>query len=354
MCGLLLALQLQHLDLYFNVGLPSAPAQDDGSLAVESSHNCLQQLTYLKLDVPNLKVNSSTMPAPCNLPDLQHLDLRRVTWDPQLLCTMSKLQDLSLDDLKVTTEAALSGSVGLQQLTQLVLGLSGLGELSATACAALTASSCLHVVDISCSMPDGAWQHIFAAGRSKPFLTKLCLCSRACPIGEDLCSLVQCCPALAELYLGRYGRIPGISLSPLLALTSLTHLSTVDNAVSEQSVCVLAQLPQLVKLSVYFHGQCSDLSILQLTALRQVTSLELTSGCSDRAILTRYLNHFVQVSGRGSAAITHDTAKPSRFVKFTIRFLLLETAMYAPLYVCLPSMLVTTRARAEQSGACNK
>jgi hypothetical protein len=84
---------------------------------------------------------------------LQHLELHRVGWFP--------------DDATGVGEL-LSQLQDMQQLTRLVLpeSLYFAGGSPPAAYAALTAGSKLQRLDIRyCTLPAGAWQHIFPAGR---------------------------------------------------------------------------------------------------------------------------------------------------------------------------------------------
>lgn len=124
---------------------------------------------------------------------LQHLDLGGCSvaggaaGAAQLLCELQLLQQLTCLQLAGTLAAVEDGVP------------------HAAAYSALTASSKLQRLDISSNtLPAGAWQHVFPAGRRLPHLETLLISGAKLPSGDpaaapDFSRVVSCCPGLRNL-----------------------------------------------------------------------------------------------------------------------------------------------------------
>lgn len=259
----------------------------------------LQHLSSLELHLaPHLAFSTSTTPV---LTSLQHLEL--FCWrdlEPDLLASLSRLRDLNLNAWasKHSSEDAVAAFLGaLSQLTGLtalqlqhVLQLQdnllpNVGpaapqqQLDPAACAALTASTLLQRLHVSCAtLPEGVWQHTFPTGRLLPNLRELQLSGITALLGDaELLLLVQACPGLTALLLKRALQT-GVSLAPLLQLKQLRDLE-LQHIHGDSESGVLAQLTGLVRLHDS-HGHLSAQGLLKLTALRQLTHLHIH--CSSR------------------------------------------------------------------------
>lgn len=138
------------------------------------------------------------------------------------------------------------------------------------------------------ALPAGCAAHLLAAGRVYPLLQELLLT----PHGDagnvysgdythvpqvfgagDMGRLVACCPNLESL------RIPGtvqrdVDFSPLLQLPRLTELSLAGDAIDDDvAQGVLRRLTQLRQLEVVCSNGLTDVGMLALTSLRQLTYL---------------------------------------------------------------------------------
>jgi hypothetical protein len=207
----------------------------------------------------------------------------------------------------------LCGMARLQQLTQLVLHTKGpVWPPAGPAYSALTASTnleCMSLVDTY--LPLGVWSHVFPAGRKLPHLT--CLTSRVPEDDEriyevdgvtppqwgaaDIAGLVSCCPNLSGL--DSLPLQPGLSLSELHKLTTLTWLSVECNSddvmLVEGTVKGLAALTHL--RSLLFRTDCAEfargdlLPLTRLTALRSLfCSLPSDTDDDDMSFSTLQVN----------------------------------------------------------------
>ena len=218
--------------------------------------------------------------------------------EPDVLAGHTRLQRLQLQHCVLHSDhpsrvrvVQLLGHV--QELTQLThLQLQGtlisVEPPAALAYSALTASSRLAVLDISCCvLPVGVWRHIFPAGRQLQQLRSLHIsqvrepfaASAAAPEGSRL---VSCCPGLQSLDM--HGLQCGSEvLGPLQGLSGLRTLLLADpcvgalndNALAEaggrgfEAVC---QLTGLRELSLQEPDTPEGL-LLKLAQLQQLTRL---------------------------------------------------------------------------------
>lgn len=157
---------------------------------------------------------------------------------------------------------------------EMPLGSAQQGELTPAACAALTASSALHTLRLQhAELPEGAWLHMFPAGRTMPVLRQLHLQDTTQPLSDtDFELLVRCARGLTSLTLSRvlHSRV---SLEPLLQLTGLKELE-LRHLHGDSGARVFAQLTCLRRL----HNDDSNLSpagLMRLTALKQLTHLHM-------------------------------------------------------------------------------
>jgi hypothetical protein len=185
---------------------------------------------------------------------LTHLELPwGVLFDSGVLAGKTRLHHFSLPQGRITGGAAgvaqlLSGLQHMQQLTHLVLTnawdavMRGTplqqheGHSPAAAFSALTASSKLQLLDISrCTLPVGAWQHMFPVGRQLPHLLSLDISWVEDQSGGDADApegsrLASCCPSLQSLHMEglecRAGQL--LALSELTGLSQLPELTQCD------------------------------------------------------------------------------------------------------------------------------
>jgi hypothetical protein len=203
-------------------------------------------------------VDSSMLSGMQNLTRLElSLAGEKLELEPGALAGQTKLQHLCLDACDIVGDAAgfaqlLSSLQPLQQLTHLSLPDVEGSSPSASAYAALTASSKLQHLDISgCTLPAGVWQHVFPTGRQLPNFQSLNIALVRQPTAdnpyEDAPRLVSCCPGLQSLQLWSLRR----SAKLLASLQGLSGLHTLrcgwDNATAQavQAVCQLTGLREL-------------------------------------------------------------------------------------------------------------
>ena len=265
----------------------------------------LQQLTYLELADVEIHGPDKASPAlqplqamtrlvdlrlqcytwtPINasmLSGIQHLtriQLCRSSVEPGALAGKTQLQHLELAACHVPGGAAgtaqlLSHLQPLEQLTHLNLTRSvqdvWADTPSASAFAALTASSKLHHLDISCNtLPAGVWHHMFPAGRQLAHLTALNITGALHPSGQYAAApegrLLSCCPSLQSL------KMMSLQLEGLLReLLGLSGLRTLVVTGGPDNLLQLTQLKQLTSL-MFYGGE-----YLELTCR---VSCEVTSG----------------------------------------------------------------------------
>jgi hypothetical protein len=209
--------------------------------------------------------------------------------EPSVFADLPQLQQLVLYDVDIAGAPAtlLQELERLQQLTRLSLSEvldSDTAPAPVPAYSALTASSrlqCLALYD--CTLPPGAWQHVFSAQR--PELQELMVadCGRFSAL--DVESMVSAGPGLRRLerrdWRGstlyaqpqQMSQLVPAAVVPLSRLSQLSglHLSGVDDAVAG---AVLAQLSGLCSLSMWSNSsRLSVAGLLALTTLHQLTSL---------------------------------------------------------------------------------
>lgn len=284
-----------------------------------------------------LDLSSNSLSALSRFSHLQHLTITYgVHLDPRSLShllhlTHLELSDIDLaktdpqDDSKPLGSAAMLDAVAcLQELQVLQLspGLLPTPHAPVERYSALTASSHLTFLSLyHCQLPAGAAAAMFPCGRllaglralrmpqppagqrpcsaeilngRSPFLSgqaasilraardnsgassSSAMRSGGVPFGPgSIASLASCCPNLQQLWLTA-AIAADVDLTPVQHLTGLTELQlggpVVDDAVSEGLLCGLTQLQRLDLL------QCprfTDAGLVFLTALRQLTSLQV-------------------------------------------------------------------------------
>jgi hypothetical protein len=160
------------------------------------------------------------------------------------------------------------------------------GNPPAAAYSALTASSKLVHLDIGyCNLPAGVWQHIFPAGRQLPYLQFLYITFLRHPGGDEGMpptgsTLVGCCPSLQVLDICGL-QYSAALLATLQRLTELTGLSTLylgNYDYYGEGLEVVCQLTGLRELFLHFPSSTQHRLLLQLTQLKQLTSLDF-EGC---------------------------------------------------------------------------
>jgi len=285
--------------------LGSASSPQWREAALEGVHQ-LQHCKQLEVSSPALLFSLASTPDVGRIRSLQVLKLKECRVDPGLLPGLTQLLTLHLASVTLQTSAAGTAAVALldalaslKQLQDLAIrhvvgdSRTAIGGLDwpppSPAYAALTASSQLQVLELyQLNLPEGACQHMFAAGQQLPKLERLViewlppdmrsgydgmLCS------EDIACLVSCCPNLRSLDLNVQ---PDAHLADLPQLSALTALEVTGT--SEDAIKNIAGCTGLLKLSL---ASDSDWGIaiqqqwlLPLTALRQLTGLACNS-CDD-------------------------------------------------------------------------
>jgi hypothetical protein len=263
------------------------------------------------------QLNDGTVPTLASLTAMQHLRIlssRRGHNSshvlPQFLASMQNLRVLQLqgvnrDALPVLLEV-------MPALTQLEdLEISGVprewppfadadaDEQPALQYSALLPSSpvlrrvVLHGVADTYYLPSGCAAQLFAPGRMFPGMHELRLTDTKSNLqayedivfdpeqvpyvfeAEDLSRLVTCCPNLKTLCVP--GTVqPGADFAPLLQLHAFTHLGLRGAAVTDDTAAsVLRQLTGLQHLDITCSQGVTDVSLLSLTTLKQLTRLQL-------------------------------------------------------------------------------
>jgi hypothetical protein len=199
-----------------------------------------------------LQAASSSSGGSWQLPNLQELSLYDTDFcDPAVFSCMPNITHLRCAKHE-WLEDVLPVLPQLPQLQKLELHVV-LGDAPAEDYAALTANTQLRSLDLrGCWMASTAAQHMLAAGRVLPHLTKLCICThelwadeeepgkmfpKRVPEGQmetqmslvlgpaDVAQLVRCCPMLQELrMLMLTADVTVDDLAPLLQLTVLRCL----------------------------------------------------------------------------------------------------------------------------------
>lgn len=124
---------------------------------------------------------------------------------------------------------------------------------------------------------------MFPAGRRLPALTSLKFCADCvdnksilrgwCISGTELRSIADACPALQSVHLGsvlQHGSVP-----VLLELQSCRDLTVEGAAFSDAALAVVTQLTGLSRLMWKKAPGFTDEGLQQLTALRELTTLQL-------------------------------------------------------------------------------
>jgi hypothetical protein len=221
------------------------------------------------------------------------------TLEPGALAGLTQLQHLA-----VVAFSTAGGSAGvaqllyhlqhMQQLTHLDLSFtlrSGSPSVeaevsSAAAYSALTASSKLRHLNIGfCTLPAGAWQHMFPAGRQLPQLQVLdirvstsCMMARAFSAAEGS-RLVSCCPGLQSLTMAGLQRSAEL-LAPLQGLSGLQALNLGAPACCSDALEGVRQLSRLRRLSICDRSEEEEL-LQQLPQLKQLTYLHYNNATAE-------------------------------------------------------------------------
>jgi hypothetical protein len=276
--------QLTYLDL------SSCHLQPDGLEHLSG----LTNLQYLRMHGPNAPITARMLSGAARL---TRLEVSAADIEPGCFAGKPKLREIVLKGCRVEDKESvpvelLSSLPQLHQLTYLKLWSTlGLDKMApAEAYSALTANSKLQHLDIThCTLPVGAWQHIFPAGRQLPHLRELMLKSLYHPeglnpdgppaIAPEGSRLVSCCPGLQLLCMMGL-QCSSELLSPLQRLSGLTALQLYPPHWSNRflsQVDVVSQITGLRDLQVADYSP-SDGLLLQLTQLRQLTQLSYQRG----------------------------------------------------------------------------
>ena len=224
-----------------------------------------------------------------SMPLLTRLDLDKCDLEDGIMAGKTRLQHLSLVRCDSSDGAAgvselFSHLHHLQQLTTLCLAQSFWvveeGSPPAAAYSALTASSKLvELILTEIKLPEGAWEHVFPAGKQVPHLKTLDVSWPQQLDGNDEfvpegSRLVSCCPGLQALNIVG----PCYTAELLAALTGLSGLHTLHLHLcgpAEEGLQRVCQLEGLRELLVTTNDHFPDNKglLLQLTQLKQLTSL---------------------------------------------------------------------------------
>jgi hypothetical protein len=298
--------------------------------------NLPASVTMLQLAWRGSRLSSSTVPALARLPCLQHfvLDARGSKgFAPSLISCMQLLRVLSLTGAMVSDiqehDDQAAAAAPLRRLLDALPQLSKLETLAVvsmsqdevqplpahhTAKYAALLSASAHLTQLQLCwgaqrwlLPDGCWQHVFAAGVQLPQLKELwvglpksvlhdreiehqelaeMMAATAPSFGPgDLGRLVRCCPGLE--YLSIPGMTPeGVDIRPLTALTALTGLLVSGEAVRDDAIsAALAPLTRLQQLQIYQAPDMTDQGLLALSALRQLSKLAAWECGISKAVL---------------------------------------------------------------------
>jgi hypothetical protein len=215
--------------------------------------------------------------------------------NPVALASMTLLTKLELRFSNVAagvaagvdgTISAFLGAVrGLRQLEDLEVFCSEsiLRAAEPRACSALTAASQLSYLDI-CSefgqpLPATVLQHMFLAGKQKPLLKYIGICSRndcwdkGFITTAELSSLVAACPALFCLDLTRV-LAADADVSSLLKLPQqCQHLGVGGQVFGDEAAGLVAQLTQLQQLFWTGSPGLTNAGVAKLTALHMLYTL---------------------------------------------------------------------------------
>jgi hypothetical protein len=231
---------------------------------------------------------------------------RAMLLEPGALTGHTQLQHLTVSGCSYFQEGEaeagelLSHLQKMQQLTYLDLGSEGASHqepsVPVAAYSALTASSKLQHLDISCCMlPADAWQHIFPAGRQLPHLQTLIINQVRHPSGAavapEVSRLISCCPGLQTLLMA-YMQYSSELLAPLVGLSSLSELSlrpADDSPEFGQGMEVVSQLTWLRRLKLSGCSKREGL-MLSLTQLQQLTYLELQEPNTTAMVLQNHVS----------------------------------------------------------------
>jgi hypothetical protein len=204
-----------------------------------------------------------------------------------VLAGKTQLQHLAvgyiIDGSSAGVTKLLSHLQHIQQLTCLSLDCTLKAIAPAADYSALTASSNLRLLDIrDCTLPAGAWQHVFPSGRQLPQLRVLAIGEVHTPEGPAAAPegsrLVSCCPGLQTLSMQQLQYNSDL-LAPLTGLSSLQELSLEPKNSLGEGLEVVCKLTGLRRLELELPVEAGD-QLLQLTQLQQLTHLEYT-GCMD-------------------------------------------------------------------------
>jgi hypothetical protein len=269
-------------------------------------------LTKLHFDWGSFQgISGSTVPALLQLTALQelHIAARMSTGIRPAFCS-------SMLQLRHLTLVESFDSIAVQQLLEVVPRLSSLQSLSIcnesaatrqlpasdlARYAAILPPSVQHLTQLElCCMnggllPPGSLQYVFAAGLQLPQLKRLVLGlpekelelpfddffrdtfgeMRHCVGSSELRQIVNCCPALEQLWLA--GALqPNADLSPLLQLTQLACSVTGGDAVDDRAVAtVVAKFQGLRRLELYCCKGVTDRSLLFLALMFRLTALRV-------------------------------------------------------------------------------
>jgi hypothetical protein len=144
----------------------------------------------------------------------------------------------------------------------------------AAAYSALTASSKLAFLGVPCCvLPEGAWQHVFPAGRRLPQLRELHALHAPDMSASDAARLAACCPSLESLEAELQ---PGADLQPLVQMSALTQL-VISGVTDTTATGFQHATPRLRALTINPPHAFTHEALWHLVPLRQLTALFVES-----------------------------------------------------------------------------
>lgn len=264
-------------------GLTAAPLQQ---------LSCLQQLTHCSFAGAAISFSCEETPALLKFTGLKHLALTACHgFQPALLTALTALQHFELCDTRVQgydagATALLAYITGLQHLTHLCIKWSLMNALpTSEAYTALTAPSQLqHLTLHDLVLRKDAWSFVLPADKQLTQLTAVSIATGGPgqPILQqgDLNRLVECCPNLQKLDVGR-ALHPYVDISRLSQLTGLRELSVSNVNTPWMREDVLVQLTGLQVLELCAPSNMTASGVTSLAPLQQLQRLVIAPHCAD-------------------------------------------------------------------------
>lgn len=247
--------------------------------------------------LPQVTFSPGSTPALCQLTALQSLQVRNThRFHVAVLSGLTDLTRLAIQGSDLTAGEDEPRLLVLTRLTKLQeLVLSSMSDTSPAATApedfaAITASAQLTKLELSNSLlePDDA-RAVFPEGRHLNKLQHLHLWISWLEDAVAMSSMVRCCQNLQELKIFSGGghedpeaaAVWRAGLAPLTGLTRLTYLNmfALEVDIAPETWATIAALSTLRELEMEQLNTSDMDGLMQLTALRQLTGLQLNMRC---------------------------------------------------------------------------